>query len=175
MASHGTEQKLLGRVILQFTLDLCESHQPDRSPTGTNGDPKIRVPTFIFSNPLPISRDSSDFTTLYLEDLAECKRRGSTYNVEEGIPFTSCSWCSSITFATKGEWHVSFNLQLNFGPQFQGDKALLVLNCVGAMCSLVKWEDRLVLAIDSRGPTENLDCGRLEQSIGEDSEITFQI
>ncbi|KAF4955039.1 hypothetical protein FSARC_11946 [Fusarium sarcochroum] len=170
MASQSTKPSLLEQMIIQLSVDLPVTNKSDLDPPSPNGDTVIRIPTFVYSDCLPTSRDDSDPTTFSLSDLAERVYRGETFSVEKSVQVTCFSWCSIMTFDTDGDCVVSFALQLRFTPEFQKDKDAIVMNYVEAFCSLVEWRNRLVLPIDPEGRIVNTGSTRLERKIGETSE-----
>ncbi|KAF4955212.1 hypothetical protein FSARC_11917 [Fusarium sarcochroum] len=142
MESQSKKLCLLEKTTIQT---FAKFHGRDQSDLDR---PSTAVTLYKFSNHLPTSKDNSDPTILCLSDFSELTYRRHVFDVEKGAPTTSYCYCSSIIFDTEGDWLVSFTLQLIFPLAFQDDRITIVIKYVETMCSLVKWNDRLVLPID---------------------------
>ncbi|EXM16860.1 hypothetical protein RAB80_018306 [Fusarium oxysporum f. sp. vasinfectum] len=172
MASKSTAPSLVEKIGIPLSLSLDESNQHGLGPTSPDDYIKIHVPTYVFSSELPT--ESPDDKIVTLATLAEDDYHRVDFNFKKGpdtaTPSAPRYYCAVVTLSTEGDWMVSFMLQVSLTME-EEEAINLVMKLVAILCSMLKWNDHLVLPHSYTGDPYP---GRVERSIGEKSETQIK-
>jgi hypothetical protein len=104
MASESEIPAILDKIQSQITI-------------GPSSDQKVHVTSYFYSKPLPTFNDvdtsgSLTSTRIDVMDLAAAQYNGNELPVEPNSTCLPSACCSVMIFDTKGDWVVSFALQV---------------------------------------------------------------